>query len=157
MTQTKDHPGVIAPPPFIYLGFLVAGWGLGEWLGLTGLGLEPTVRKVVAVALIVAGFALEMWAGGLFRKAGTNIVPWSPSTALVTQGPYRFSRNPMYVGFALTYLGLAIGLDSPVALALLVPCLLLMTWGVVGREERYLEGKFGESYRAYRRSVRRWL
>lgn len=153
----RDHPGVIAPPPFIFLGFLILGWALDRWLETPGLGLEPTLRKGVAVFLIIAGFALEVWAGGLFRKARTNIVPWSPSTALVTAGPYRFTRNPMYLGFTLTYLGLAIGLDSPIALALLLPCLLLMTWGVIAREERYLEGKFGEPYRAYRRSVRRWL
>ena len=157
MAAKKDIPGVIAPPPFIFLGFLVAGWLAGQALDLPGFPLEPTGRKTVAVALIVGGFALEIWAAGLFRRAGTNVVPYSPATALVTEGPYKFTRNPMYVGFTITYLGLALGLDSPLTLGLLIPCLLVMQWGVISREERYLEGKFGEPYRAYKRSVRRWL
>lgn len=153
----KDIAGVIAPPPFIFLGFLIAGWGLDRWLGTAGLPVDPTLRKGAAVVLIVAGLALEMWAVGLFRKAGTSPLPFTPSTALVADGPFRFSRNPMYLGFAITYLGLAIGLDAPIALALLVPCLIVMTWGVIGREERYLERKFGDPYRRYKSSVRRWL
>ena len=157
MADRKDVPGVIAPPPFIFLGFLVAGWLGGQALGVPGFPLEPMGRKAVAVALIVGGFALEIWAVGLFRRAGTNPLPYSPSTALVVEGPYKFTRNPMYLGFAITYLGLALGLDSPLALALLVPCLLVMQWGVIGREERYLEARFGEPYRDYKRSVRRWL
>lgn len=153
----KDAPGVIAPPPFIFLGFLVAGWGLDRWLGTPQLPIDPSIRKVVAVVLIVGGFALEMWAGGLFKKAGTNVVPYAPATALVTDGPYKYTRNPMYVGFTVTYLGLALGLNAPIALALLLPCLVLMTWGVIAREERYLEAKFGQPYRDYKQRVRRWL
>lgn len=153
----RDTAGVIAPPPLIFLGFLAAGWAISRWTPIPGLGLDPDLRKWLAVGLIALGLVLEMSAAGRFRKAGTNVVPWSPSTALVTDGPYRFSRNPMYVGFAVTYLGLAIGLDSLAAVIGLIPCLLLMNWGVIAREERYLEARFGEPYRAYRRSVRRWL
>ena len=155
--KRDDVPGVIAPPPFIFLAFLLAGWGLDEWLATPALPVEPTLRKGLAVVLIVGGLALEMWAGGLFRKAGTNVVPYQPSTALVTDGPYRFSRNPMYVGFAITYLGLALGLDSPISLGLLLPCVVVVTWGVILREERYLEARFGQAYRDYRGRVRRWL
>ena len=153
----KDTPGVIAPPPFIFLAFLIAGWGIDKALGTPALPVDATGRKAVALALIIGGFVLEMWAGGLFKKAGTNVVPYSPATALVTDGPYRFTRNPMYLGFAITYLGLAIGLNAPTAIALLLPCLVLMTWGVVLREERYLERKFGQAYLDYRKRVRRWL
>ena len=154
---SKDTPGVIAPPPFIFLGFLIAGWGLDYLAGTPELPVEPTLRKGVALVLIVGGFLLEMWAGGLFKKAGTNVVPWQPSTAMVVDGPYRFTRNPMYLGFAITYLGLAIGLNAPIAIAMLLPCLVLMTWGVILREERYLEAKFGQPYLAYKQQVRRWL
>lgn len=153
----KDTPGVIAPPPFIFLAFLLAGWGIDKALGTPALPVEATARKAAAVALIVGGLVLEGWAGGLFKKAGTNVVPYSPATALVTDGPYRFSRNPMYLGFAVTYLGLAVGLNAPVAIALLLPCLVFVTWGVIMREERYLEAKFGAPYTAYRQRVRRWL
>lgn len=153
----NDTPGVIAPPPFIFLGFLIAGFAIDKALTTPGLPVDEFGRKVVAVVLIIAGLVLEGWAGGLFKKAGTNVVPYQPATALVTDGPYRFTRNPMYVGFAVTYLGLAIGLNTPTGLALLLPCLLLTTWGVILREEHYLEGKFGQVYLDYKRRVRRWL
>jgi protein-S-isoprenylcysteine O-methyltransferase Ste14 len=153
----KDNPGVIAPPPFIFLGFLVAGWGLDRALHTPAFPLDDMVRKGLAVALIVLGLGLEGWAGTRFRQAGTNIVPYSPATALVTDGPYRFTRNPMYLGFALTYIGLAVGLNAPIALALLLPCLLVMSGGVIKREERYLEARFGRAYLDYKARVRRWL
>lgn len=154
----RDHPGVVAPPPLIYFGFLLLGWVLDRYVLRLAFPweLDMTV-KVIAVVLIVGGLAIETWAGGLFRKAGTNVVPWSPSMALVFDGPYRFSRNPMYVGFTLVYLGLALGLQSPTAMALIVPCLVLMTWGVILREERYLTAKFGQAYLDYKDRVRRWL
>lgn len=156
-SEPKDHPGVIAPPPFIFAAFLLAGWAVDKWLGTATISDTALWQKALAVGLIVVGLGVEMWAGGLFHKAGTNVIPYKPATALVTDGPYRFSRNPMYVGFALTYLGLAFGLNTPVAIALLLPCLVVMTWGVIGREERYLEGKFGQAYVDYRKRVRRWL
>ena len=157
MSNNADHPGVIAPPPAIFFGFLLAGVLIDRLADTPFPALDRTLRQGLAIALIVGGLAIEAWAGGLFRKAGTNVVPWSPSTALVTDGPYRFSRNPMYLGFAVTYLGLALGLESGAAMILLIPALALMSWGVIGREERYLEGKFGEDYRAYKSRVRRWL
>ena len=153
----RDHPGVIAPPPFIYAAFLLAGWAIDKWLGTPILPVDAMVRKGLALALIIGGLGVEFWAAGLFSKAGTNVVPYKPATALVTDGPFRFSRNPMYLGFLLTYLGLALGLNSPVALLLALPCMVVMTWGVVLREERYLEGKFGQPYRDYKARVRRWL
>ncbi|MDO1559221.1 isoprenylcysteine carboxylmethyltransferase family protein [Brevundimonas sp. 2R-24] len=156
-TETKDAPGVIAPPPLIFAAFLLAGWTIDRLLGSLGLPIETPVRNGAAVGLIVLGLLLEMWAGGFFRRAGTNVIPYKPATVLVTDGPYRFSRNPMYVGFTITYLGLAIGLGSRWALLLLPVCLLVMTWGVILREERYLEGKFGQAYLDYRGRVRRWL
>ncbi|HEY0052143.1 MAG TPA: isoprenylcysteine carboxylmethyltransferase family protein [Caulobacteraceae bacterium] len=157
MNEGADHPGVVAPPPLIFIGFLLVGWGLGRLFGAPGLPLESTLRGVLTGAFVTAGLLLILWAGGLFRKAGTNMRPWAPSTALVVEGPYRFTRNPMYLGFALIYAGLAVGLDSVVALILLIPCVLVMNWGVIGREERYLSGKFGEPYADYRRAVRPWL
>ena len=157
MSNDKEHPGVIAPPPFIYAAFLLAGWAIDKWLGTPILPVDAMVRKGLALALIIGGLGVEFWAAGLFSKAGTNVVPYKPATALVTDGPFRFSRNPMYLGFLLTYLGLALGLNSPVALLLALPCMVVMTWGVVLREERYLEGKFGQPYRDYKARVRRWL
>ena len=168
MSQS-DNPGVIAPPPLIYLGFLLLGWGLAQlgatpraietdfgWLA-AGFGLELKVRQGVALTLIVGGLLLDGMAAGLFRRRGTAVEPWKPSTVLINEGPYRFSRNPIYVGFTITYAGLAIAMNSWVALLLLFPCLVVVDRFVIRREERYLAAKFGADYDAYRQKVRRWL
>ena len=168
MSKT-DTPGVIAPPPLIYLGFLFVGWGLAElgarpeavdagysWLA-AGFGLEMEVRRGLALTLIIGGLLLDGMAAGLFRRRGTAVEPWKPSTVLINEGPYRFSRNPIYVGFAITYAGLAIAMDSALALFLLLPCLAVIDQFVIAREERYLAAKFGADYDAYRQKVRRWL
>lgn len=169
MTPSRDIPGVIAPPPLIYLGFLFVGWGLARlgarpdvveagfgWLA-TSFGLAMEVRRGAALILIVGGLLLDGMAAGLFRRRGTAVEPWKPSTVLINEGPYRFSRNPIYLGFAITYVGLAIAMDSWIALLLLIPCLLVVDRFVIRREERYLSAKFGAGYDAYRARVRRWL
>jgi len=158
MTTDRDTAGVIAPPPLIYLGFLLAGWGLSQALGgPDDLGLEPQVRRIAAFALIVTGLVIEGSAANQFRRLGTRMEPWKPTTALSTDGLYRFSRNPIYVGFTLMYLGFAVAMDSLIAVAFIVPCLIVVDRFVVQREERYLTGKFGGEYDAYRARVRRWL
>lgn len=155
--SASDTPGVIAPPPLIFLGFLLVGWGLGRLGGDPSLGLDQTVRRGAAFGLVIGGLMIEWAAVARFRRLGTPPEPWKPTTALATDGLYRFSRNPIYLGFAAIYAGFAIAMDSAVALALLVPCLAVVDRFVVVREERYLEARFGEAWRAYRARVRRWL
>jgi protein-S-isoprenylcysteine O-methyltransferase Ste14 len=92
-----------------------------------------------------------------FNRAGTNVPTYRPTTALVTDGPYRFSRNPLYISLFLVYAGVGIAADNLWIVGLGVPLFLIMRYGVVAREERYLERKFGQSYLAYKASVRRWL
>ena len=151
----KDNPGVVAPPPVIYLGFLVLGGAL-EYLW--PIGLAPAgVRLPVGAVLFVLGGAIAVTAIRQFRRAGTNFKTHEPSTAIVTGGLYRHSRNPIYIALSLAYLGIAVAADSPWAVALLVPTLVVVRHGVIAREERYLEGKFGDEYRRYKASVRRWL
>jgi hypothetical protein len=140
-----DHSGVVVPPPAIYFAFLLGGWGLGQWLGEPSLGLATEVRRGLALVLILGGLLLDGAAAGYFRRLGTP-----PEL-------YRFSRNPIYLGFAVTYLGLAIAMDSPIALGLLIPCLIVVDRFVIAREERYLSARFGPEYEAYRQKVRRWL
>lgn len=165
----RDHPGVIAPPPLIYFAFLLAGWGLlklGQsdvavetdlgWLAW-GFGLETPVRRGAALVLILGGLLLDGAAAGYFRRIGTAVEPWKPATALATKGLYGLSRNPIYLGFAITYVGLSIAMDSIAALVLLAPCLWVVDRFVIRREERYLAAKFGPDYEAYRARVRRWL
>lgn len=157
MAPTGDTPGVIAPPPLLFLGVLLIGAALDFGLLRVSTGLPGSLRLGAGAVLAAAAGALVAGALRRFRRAGTAVEPWRPSTALVTDGVYRFTRNPIYLAMALLYLGLALAMDGVVALLLLPPLLALVQVGVIAREERYLEGKFGEDYRRYVASVRRWL
>jgi protein-S-isoprenylcysteine O-methyltransferase Ste14 len=92
-----------------------------------------------------------------FRQAGTSVIPGEPSTVLLESGPYRFTRNPIYIAFVILYFGLAVMLTSAWMLLLLIPVLIILQRGVVEREEAYLQSKFGEAYRKYQARVPRWL
>jgi len=107
--------------------------------------------------LLVVSLAIGLWGRKTMHRAGTNISPLKPSINLVNTGPYRFSRNPLYVAVTLLYLGLTFLCNSWWGVALLFPVLVVLHFGVVRREERYLERKFGEEYLAYRSQVRRYL
>lgn len=156
-TNRTDTAGVIAPPPVIFLAFLLVGWGLSKMFADPGLPIPESWQTFVAISLVGAGLLIDLAAARIFRSVGTRPEPWKPSSALATGGLYRFSRNPMYLGFTLIYLGLAVTMDSAWALGLLVPCLIVMDRFVIQREERYLSGLFGADYAAYRQRVRRWL
>lgn len=91
------------------------------------------------------------------RRAGTNVLPGKPTLSIVTGGPFRFSRNPLYIAGSVLYLGLTLISNSAWPLVLSVPMLVVLDWGIVRREERYLEAKFGGDYLAYKTRVRRWL
>ncbi|CAL8972250.1 hypothetical protein RHODGE_RHODGE_03193 [Rhodoplanes serenus] len=155
--EAPDKAGVIAPPPLIAFAALVLAAGL-EWLWpidvLAWLGLG--VRLPVAAALAIAGLLVAVAGERRFARLGTDPLPWRPSTALVTDGIYAHMRNPMYVGLGLLMLGLAIGFASVWLLILLVPAALVLHHGVVRREERYLERKFGDAYRAFVAQVPRY-
>ncbi len=99
----------------------------------------------------------EFWAFVLFRRARTSILPVRPTSAVIEAGPYRYSRNPIYVGMFVIVVGAAIGLDSLWQFAALVALYAMLRWGVVAREEAYLTRKFGTTYQDYARRVRRWL
>lgn len=157
MATSDANAGVIAPPPLIFFGFLFAGWGLGTLVNEPSFGLDTPVRRGAAIGGLALGLLIEAMAVSAMRRLRTPPEPWKATTALATDGVYRLSRNPIYVGFAVTYLGLAVGLDSPIALGLILPCLFVVDRFVIQREERYLAALFGAPYDAYRRKVRRWL
>ena len=142
-------------PPFLFVGTLAIGLVIDLVVPLALF--EDAVRW--AAAAVAAALGLGLMAGGvtLFRRAGTNVQTHMPSTTVVTTGLYRFSRNPIYLGLAALYLGLAFAANSGWTVILLLPLMVVMRYGVIAREERYLEAKFGDEYRAYKAQVRRWL
>jgi protein-S-isoprenylcysteine O-methyltransferase Ste14 len=146
--------GVLAPPPLIYAGSLAVGLLLQHWHPVQLL--PPGLATPLGLVAVLLGF-VGLPAVLAFRRASTSPKPWKPTTALVTTGPYRFTRNPMYLGFTLLYLGTTIWVNTVWPMILLPLVLLLMHYGVILREEAYLERVFGEAYLTYRRRVRRWL
>ncbi len=151
----NDHPGVITHPPFLYGGALLAGAGL-DWLIPLPM-LDAGAGRIPGIILIALGLVLAGWCAVLFHRAGTGIPTHLPSTTVVSHGPYRFSRNPIYLGLTVISVGIGLWANSAWMLGLLVPTLVIMEIGVIRREERYLEAKFGDDYRAYKARVRRWL
>ena len=154
-SEAPDKPGVAAPPPVVYLGAIV----IGAVLDRAWRWQLPTGRwgMVLGALLIITATVLATAALREFKRAETSPKPHKPTTAIVTSGPFRFTRNPIYVSFTLVQLGIALLAQSGWILALVVPVLAFMRVGVIAREERYLERKFREEYVGYRRRVRRWV
>lgn len=150
--------GVIAPPPLILLAAAALGLLL-ESLAPASFSrfVQPLTLRAFGLALIALALVLIAASAWSFRRAHTALEPWKPSTALVTSGIFRFSRNPIYLGFLMILAGLALFRDSPWMLAMLVPLWAVYRIGVIAREEAYLARRFGEEYRAYCARVRRWL
>lgn len=155
ISTAQDNPRVFIPPPFIFLAGIGAGYALEQILPLRIS--VPVWLEIAAAVLGLAGLALVGIGLGAFLAHRTHVVPVRPASALIVTGPYRFTRNPMYLGFAAAYLAAAVVLGSGWYLLLFVPVLAIMQRYVIRREEAYLERRFGEQYRAYRRRVRRWL
>ena len=150
-----DNPGVIAPPPFIYAGSLATGLLANRFFRLRFL--PRRLARTLGPLLIFCGFLVGLLGLREVRRAGSNVDPYKPVTAVVTGGPYRFTRNPMYLGFTLMYLGISALANALLPVLLLPAILQLMKRGVIEREERYLERKFGEEYLQYKASARRWV
>lgn len=159
--QRIPHPGVYFPPPFYFvLGFL-AGWLLHRLVplpvpGANGIGGIVGMRAV-GWLLIAVGVVLLVWAQITFRRHHTTVIPNRPASAMVTDGPYSFTRNPIYVSLALIYLGLALLTRMLWPIIVLPVILVLITMLVIRREERYLADAFGAEYAEFRRRVRRWV
>ncbi len=152
---SSDTANVVVLPPLLYGMALAVGFLL-QWLAPRAIVASAT-RYWVGGIVLALGLALAFWGRHHMERAGTNVNPREPTTALVVSGPFRFSRNPLYVALTLMYAGLAVVANAFWVLVLLVPVLLVLHSGVVRREERYLEAKFGEAYRQYRARVRRYL
>ncbi len=144
------------------------GSGAPDVAGVTATVLEAVVplpvmaahafpRYLAGATLAGCGFVMIVMGTRRFQAAGTNIPPNLPTTALVVDGIYRRTRNPLYLGATLIYLGLSVAAGSFWAIGLVVPLLWVINTGVIAREERYLERKFGDAYRTYKARVRRWV
>ena len=150
-----ENAGVIAPPPLIYLGGLAVGFALDRALPSRRLrGLRATT---VGALSALTGLALMREFFMTFRRAGTPIDPRRPASTLVTDGPYRLTRNPAYLGMALLYTGITLLRGRLWPFVTLVAVLRVIDRGVIAREERYLNERFGESYADYCARVRRWI
>lgn len=150
-----DRARIAAPPPVIYLGVLGLGL-LREWLWPTRL-LSRSLAVAVGSSIVACGVIGLAAAIRPFRRAKTPIDPYKATKALVTEGPYRYSRNPIYVSNTLIYVGLSLALNAWWPLALMPVLIWIMRVGVIVREEKYLERIFGDEYLRYKQRVRRWL
>lgn len=150
-----DSAGVRVPPPIIYLAVFAVG--LLVQRAIPRPLLPAAEARPVAVVLAIAWVVLQGWAMTCFRRAHTSIIPVKPTTTLVVKGPFRISRNPIYLALMLLYAAAAVWLNALWPFLLLLPLIMIIQTYAIAREERYLERKFGEPYREYRRRVRRWI
>ena len=156
-SRRPDSAGVIAPPPALYGAALIVALLLHTLYPVHITLSSSVLRQVVGVVLIVIGLILSIAVMRAFGAVGTPVTPWRQTTRLVSTGPYRYTRNPDYIGQTLIYAGIAIVGNSWWPIFLLPLVLVIVQRGVVRREERYLEEKFGDEYREYMARVRRWL
>lgn len=155
MQDQRDSPGVvILPPLLIVLALLVVG--ALHWLWPLPISTRP-VAVAVGIVLSVLGIGLAEWGRRTLVNGGTNVSPLKPTTAIVFAGPFRFTRNPLYVGVMSLFLGLSLAIGTWWGFFVIVPVFFMLHHGVILREERYLERKFGESYVNYKSTVRRYL
>lgn len=153
--RSRETPKVMSCPPLVFLGALGLGLLL-TWLLPPGAFSSQPLRVTGAV-LGLTGTLLGAWGVHTLHRAGTDVRPDHPVTTLVTGGPFRYSRNPLYIALIIIYAGITISLGAWWALATLVPALAIVQWRIVRREEQYLEARFGDKYRAYKARVRRWI
>jgi protein-S-isoprenylcysteine O-methyltransferase Ste14 len=159
LTDDTRGPGTPFPPTLLFILGLLAAWWLHQAVPFA-IGPAPSlaVWMMVGGALILAaGTAVFWWGMTTFARARTGIMLQRPASRLVTAGPYRWSRNPMYVGFVAMYLGFALIMNSIWPLALLPAVVLVLEFVVIAREERYLRTVFGSEYEEYCRRVKRWI
>lgn len=153
--EARDTAGVIAPPPLIVAIPLIAGL-VANWMRPLPI-FSGSAGLWIGILLVITGLSLIATGVVEFSRAKTAVVPFSPTTAIVSSGPFRFSRNPLYLGFVLIYAGVCLAMNTWWPLFLLPVAILVLRRGVIDREERYLERKFGAGYTDYKARVRRWI
>jgi protein-S-isoprenylcysteine O-methyltransferase Ste14 len=155
-TDDNDNPGVIAFPPLIWLVNAVISVSVHFFVIQVPI-MNYRACLVCGIVLLILAPTLAISAVVTFKKAGTNVNPSEPALTIVRGGPFRFTRNPMYLALCLVQVALGFFLNDWITLLFVVPLALILHYGVVLREERYLTAKFGEPYLQLKRDVRRWL
>ncbi len=153
--EHPDAPRVAMPPPLIHLGAIALGYGLDRFFGWR-FPVGPELA-MLAVVLLMPGILLVLWTILVLRQHQTTVLPHRAASSLVTRGPFRLSRNPIYLGFVLLHLACGLSLGSPGILLMLFPVFYVMNAHVIAEEEAFHHRKFGEQWEAYSRSVRRWV
>jgi protein-S-isoprenylcysteine O-methyltransferase Ste14 len=160
MTQTNSSERgarVRFPPPLVFLGGILLGVAFQYLVVPARVPVDRAVSAIGGILIGVAGLGFVASARILFKRTGQNPVPWKPSPVLILKGPYRITRNPMYLGVALIELGLGLAVNNLWISLFAAPALLTVHFIAVLPEERYLSEKFGESYKAYLTQVSRYL
>jgi protein-S-isoprenylcysteine O-methyltransferase Ste14 len=156
LKRSPDSPDIVVLPPVLVGGTLILGM-LVHYL-LWPRPLLPVVpARVLGLTLFVSSSVLAHLSHRAMQRVGTNVMPTLPTVALATDGPYRYTRNPLYIAAIGVYLGVALWVDGWALLLLLFPMAFVLHRGIVLREEKYLTNKFGETYRSYQSRVPRWL
>lgn len=158
MTSETNSANIRIWPPAAFLIAIAIGFVIDKisWWHV-GIPLGHWLERRLGWVAVVAGLAIMMTALGLFKKAGTSPEPWKQVSALVTDGVYRWTRNPMYLGMALMQIGVALLYDSLVTLLLIIPVIFWITRNVIEKEEAFMAARFGAEYDAYRTKVGRWF
>ena len=156
MKKGKDAPDIVVLPPVLVGGTMIVGL-IAHYTLWPVSPLPNLVARPLGAVLFVLSGILAHRAHRAMERVGTNVFPTQPTLALATDGPFRFTRNPLYIAALGVYLGVALWVNSVVMLLLIIPMAAVLHWGIVLREEQYLSAKFPEVYAAYRAQVRRWF
>ncbi len=153
--MSEDNPGVKFPPPAIFLISILIGLGIHRYFPIAVVASALSTPLGAMLSIVAAGIALLG-----FRELGrheTTVRPDAAASSIVKTGPYRFTRNPLYVALSTLQLGIGLWTNNLWIVLMLIPAWILMTTQVIAREEAYLERAFGDEYLSYKRSVRRWI
>lgn len=155
MGPDNDTPSILAPPPLIYFAGLVIGLVLDLLWPMPVL--PQSLQYSVGLALMAASSVIAVLGFREFARVNTPFDARKATRNIITSGPYRYSRNPLYLSLAMLYAGIAIAIDCIWVMAMLVPVLIVVHYGIILREEAYLERKFPDAYPSYKARVRRWF
>ena len=156
-SSDQEGASVRFPPPFVYLGAVIVGGFVHQFLYPVSLGLPRSVRFAAATVVAAIGIGLMTAAAGLFKRTGQDPKPWLSTPEIISTGTYRFTRNPMYVGMALLQAATGLAWGNAWIITLVPVALVVVHVTAVRHEEVYLQERFGDAYLSYKNSVRRWV